>query len=92
MAIYSRSSIQNINDTRFRIWKKNLLLTLIENQPDIDKIHLYAKDPYESRYQYLINEREGVGTNHFHDPKAFIDYKNDMHYVYKNIDKRIGYY
>ena len=27
--------------------KTNLLLKLIENQPDIDKIYLYAKDPYE---------------------------------------------
>ena len=26
-------------------------LNLIENQPDIDKIHLYAKDPYESKHQ-----------------------------------------
>ena len=66
--------------------KTNLLLNLIENQPDIDKIYLYAKDPYESKYQYLINKREGVGINHFNDPKAFIDYSNDMHDVYKNID------
>ena len=51
--------------------KINLLLNLIENQPDIDKIYLYAKDPYESKYQYLINKREGVGINHFNDPKAF---------------------
>ena len=65
--------------------KTNLLLNLIENQPDIDKIYLYAKDPYESKYQYLINKREGVGVNHFNDPKAFIEYSNDMH-VYKNID------
>ena len=35
--------------------KTHLLLNLIENQPDIDKIYLYAKDPYESKYQYLIN-------------------------------------
>ena len=34
--------------------KTNLLLNLIENQPDIDKIYLYAKDPYESKYQHLI--------------------------------------
>ena len=27
--------------------KTNLLLNLIENQPDIDKIYLYAKDSYE---------------------------------------------
>ena len=35
--------------------KTNLLLNLIENQPDIEKIHLYAKDPYEAKYQYFIN-------------------------------------
>ena len=66
--------------------KTNVLLNLIENQPDIDKIYLYAKDPYEAKYQYLINKREGVGINHFNDPKAFIEYSNDMRNVYKNID------
>ena len=66
--------------------KTNLSLNLIEKQPDIDKIYLYAKDPYESKYQYLINKREGVGINHFNDPKAFTDYSNDMHDVYENID------
>ena len=30
--------------------KTNVLLNLIENQPDIDKIYLYAKDPYEAKY------------------------------------------
>ena len=39
--------------------KTNLFLNLIENQPDIDKIYLSAKDPYESKYQYLISKREG---------------------------------
>ena len=62
-------------------------MNLIENQPDIDKIYLYAKDPYEAKYQYLINIREKVGIDHFDDPKAFIEYSNDMHDVYKNIDK-----
>ena len=66
--------------------KTNLLLNLIENQPDIDKIYLCAKDPYESKYQYLINKRGGVGINHLNDPEAFIEYSNDMHDVYKNID------
>ena len=47
----------------------NLLLNLIENQPDIDKIYFYTKNPYESKYKYLINKREGVGINHFNDPK-----------------------
>ena len=66
--------------------KPNLLLSLIENQPDIDKIYLYLKDLCEAKYQYLINKREGVGINHFNDPKAFIEYSNDTHDVYKNIN------
>ena len=57
-----------------------------ENQSDIDKIYLYAKDPYKSKYQYLINKREGLSINHFNHPKAFIEYSNDIHEVYKNID------
>ena len=65
--------------------KTNALLNLINNQPDIDKIYLYAKDPYEAKYQHLINKRESVGINHFNDPKAFTEYSNDMHDVYKNI-------
>ena len=32
--------------------KTNALLTLINNQPDIDKIHLYAKDPYEANINF----------------------------------------
>ena len=64
---------------------KTNLLYLIENQPDIDQIYLYAEDPYEAKSQYLINEREGVGINHFNDPKALIEYSNVMHDVYKNI-------
>ena len=30
--------------------KTNVLLNLIENQPDIDKTYFYAKDPYEAKY------------------------------------------
>ena len=48
---------------------------------------MYAKDPYESKYQYLISKREFVGINHFNDPKALIEYSNNMHDVYKNIDE-----
>ena len=41
--------------------KTNLLLNLIKYQrPDIDKIYLYVKDPFESKYQLLINGREKV--------------------------------
>ena len=38
--------------------KVGALLNLINNQPDIDKTYLYAKDPYEAKYQCLINKRE----------------------------------
>ena len=67
--------------------KTNASMNLINNQPDIDKIYLYAKDPYEEKYQYLINKREKVGLNHYDDPKAFIEYSNDMQDVSKNIDE-----
>ena len=66
--------------------KTNALLKVIQNQPYIDKIYLYAKDPYEVKYQFLINKRERVGINRLNDPKAFIEYFNDIHNVYKNID------
>ena len=61
-------------------------MKFINNQPDIDKIYLYAKDPFEAKYQYLINKREKVGLDHFKDPKAFMKYSNDMEDVYKNIE------
>ena len=67
--------------------KINVLLYLIESKPDIDKIYLYAKDLYEAKYQYLISIREKVGIDHHDDPRACIEYSNDMHYVYKNIDE-----
>ena len=35
--------------------KTNALLNLINHEPDIDKIYLYAKDPYEAKYQILKN-------------------------------------
>ena len=41
--------------------KTNALLNLINSQPDIDKIYLYAKDPYEAKHQFLINRRRSTG-------------------------------
>ena len=64
--------------------KTNALLNLINNQPDTDKIYLYAKDPYEAKYQYLINKGEKEGLDHYDDPKAFMEYSNDMQHVHKN--------
>ena len=35
--------------------KTNALLNLINHEPDINKIYLCAKDPYEAKHQLLIN-------------------------------------
>ena len=48
---------------------------------------MYAKDPYNGKYQFLINKRQSTGLKHFHDPKDFIEYSNDLQDVYKNIEE-----
>ena len=61
--------------------KKNalfLIKNLINIQPNIDKIYLYAKDPYEAKYRFLIKKRESTGLKHFKGPKVFIEYSNHM--------------
>ena len=65
--------------------KTNALLNSMKSQQDIDKNYLHVKDPYEAKYQYLISKREKVGLKHYDDPKAFIEYSNDLQDVYKNI-------
>ena len=47
---------------------------------------MYAKDPYEDKYQFLIKKRQSIGLKHFNDPKPFIEYSNNMHDVYNNIN------
>ena len=56
-----------------RSGKTNSLFNLINHQPDIDKMYLYAKDLNEAKYQFLIKKREDVGIKHFDDSKAFIE-------------------
>ena len=56
----------------------NALLNLINHQPDIDKIYFYVIDPYEAKYQLLINKRESAALKHFNDPEAFTEYSTDM--------------
>ena len=34
----------------------------------------------------MINKRESIELKHFNDPKAFVEYSNGMHDVYKNIN------
>ena len=49
-------------------------------------MYLYAKDPYEVKYQLLINKRESTGLKYLNDSKAFIEYSNDIGHIYKNIE------
>ena len=66
--------------------KTNALLNLINEQNDIDKIYLYARDLSEPKYEYLIKKREDVGIKHVNNPNAFIECSNTMDDVYENID------
>ena len=84
-ATYFRLSIQNINNWRFSIWE-NKFINLINQLPDIDKIYLYAKNPYEEKYQFLINKKESTVLRPVNNSKAFIEYSNDMDDIYKNIE------
>ena len=85
MALYSRSSIQNINKRWSRVWKNKCIIKF--NKQPARQRYLYAKDQYEAKYQLLINKTESPGLKQFNDPKAFIEYSNDMQDVYKNIDE-----
>ena len=67
--------------------KTNLLFNLINQQPDTDEIYLYAKDPYEAKYQFLITKGESTDLKHFNDSKAFIESSNYKDDIYNNIEE-----
>ena len=48
---------------------------------------MYAKDPNEAKYQFLINKRKSTRLRHFNDPKVFIENSNDMQGVHKNVQE-----
>ena len=62
------------------------MLNLISYQVDVNNIDLYAVDPYESKYQLLINKCKDVGLKHYNDFKAFIEYSNNMDDIYENTE------
>ena len=67
--------------------KTNVLLNLIKHKkPDIDKIYLFVKDPYESKHQVLINGRETVGIKTLKNRNAFMDYSETIVDVYENLE------
>ena len=67
--------------------KTNALLNLINHKLYTGKIYLYAKDPYEAKYQFLINKCKRTGLKHFDNSKGFIEYSNDMEDIYENIEE-----
>ena len=85
-----------IRDPQYRILiiggsgsgKTNALFNLISQQPGIDKIYLYAKDPYEAKGQFLINKRESTDLKYLNDSKAFTEYLNNMDDISKNIEEK----
>ena len=52
--------------------KTNVLLNLINNELDIDKIYLYTKCQHKGKYQFLINKRKSTGLKYLNNSKAFI--------------------
>ena len=66
--------------------KTNALINLINEQNDIDKMYLHAKDLSEPKYGYLIKKREDVGVKHLNNPNAYIECSSTMDDVYENID------
>ena len=61
------------------------MINLINEQNDIDKIYLYARDLNEPKYKILIKKRKDAGIKHLNDPNAFIECSNTMDDVYENI-------
>ena len=78
---------KNINSWRFWIWKNKKLLNLISKEPNIDKIYLYAKDPYEAKYQFLSNKGKSAVLKYLNASNPFIEYWNDMDDIYKDIQE-----
>ena len=66
--------------------KTNTLFNLINEQEDIDKIYLYAKDLKEPKYEFLIRNCKNAGIKHLNDSKAFIERSNTMDDIYQNIN------
>ena len=65
--------------------KTNVSLNLIKDQRlDIGEIYLYVKEPSESMFQLLMNERENIIIEAIKNPREFIQYSETIHKVYEN--------
>ena len=55
-------------------------LNLIKDQRlDIGEIYLYVKEPSESMFQLLMNERENIIIEAIKNPREFIQYSKTIH-------------
>ena len=67
-----------------RSGKTNVFLNLVKYQRlDIDKIYIYVKDSFESKYQLLIN---GRGIENLKNPKVWIDHSQTIDDVYEVLE------
>ena len=66
--------------------KTNALINLINEQNDIDKIYLYARDLSEPKYECLIKKHENAGIKHLNNQNTFIECSNTMDDLYENIN------
>ena len=64
-----------------------MLFHVICQQPDVDKIYLYAKDHHKAKYQILIHKQQSTGSKHFNYARDVIKYSSDRTNTHKNIEK-----
>ena len=75
---------------RSKSGKTNLSFNLISQEPDLDKTYLYAKDPREAKFKFLINKREKTGfKQHSNDSKVLNKYSNDMDDIYHKLENSV---
>ena len=91
MAESSRLPIQNTNNRRLCIWKNRCIIEF--NKQSTRYLYanedIYTKNPYEAKYDFLIDKRQNIRLKHFNDLKAFIEYSNDMQDVYQILKNTI---
>ena len=67
--------------------KTNVSLNLLKHQqPIIDKICLYVKDLFKSKYKLLFKRREKVGIKEPKNPKALTHYSQTFDDVNENLE------
>ena len=49
-----------------------MIKKIVSYKTFVYKVYLHANDPYQAKYQFLINKKESTGLKHFTDPKGFI--------------------